>query len=218
MKRFFLVIVLCLGVFAGFAQDAVDAVQLKNDGNEALRGKNYKKALELFEKSIANWGDEEQDNAMIYNAGYCAYKVKNYKKAVQYFDQSIQDNYKTSTAYLYKANSLKKAGDEAGFVATLEAGMAANTNDAKMKSMLSNYYLKEGNAFYKKGASILKKAAADVAAGKYKTTDDQYKKVTADAKAEFKKALPLFDKALELTPNDDTAKQLKAAANQAING
>ena len=218
MKRFFLVIVFCLGVFAGFAQDAVDAVQLKNDGNEALRGKNYKKALELFEKSIANWGDEEQDNAMIYNAGYCAYKVKNYKKSGQYFDQSIQNNYKTSTAYLYKANSLKKAGDEDGFVATLEAGMAANTNDTKMKSMLSTYYLKEGNAFYKKGASILKKAAADVAAGKYKTTDDQYKKVTADAKVEFKKALPLFDKALELTPNNDTAKQLKAAATQAING
>ena len=87
-----------------------------------------------------------------------------------------------------------------------------------MKSMLSKYYLKEGNAFYKEGAAILKQAATDVSAGKYKTTDDQYAKATAKAKAEFKKSLPLFDKALELTPNNDTAKQLKAAATQAING
>ncbi len=218
MKRFFLVIVFCLGMVAGFAQDAVDAVQLKNDGNDALRGKDYKKALELFEKSIANWGEEEEDNAMIYNAGYCAYKVKAYEKAVKYFDQSIQNNYKTSTAYLYKANSQRKAKDEEGFIATLEAGIAANPNSTKMKSMLSTYYLKEGNAFYKKGAAILKQAAADVAAGKFKTTDDQYKQATTKAKEEFKKSLPLFDKALDLTPNNDTAKQLKAAASQAING
>ncbi len=218
MKRFFLVIVFCLGMIAVFAQDAVDAVQLKNEGNDALRGKDYKKALELFEKSLANWGEEETDNAMVYNAGYCAYKTKEYEKAAKFFGQSIDSKYKTSTAYLYKANSLLKSGNEEGFVETLETGIAANPNSSKMKSMLSKYYLKEGNAFYKEGAAILKQAATDVAAGKYKTTDDQYAKATAKAKAEFKKSLPLFDKALELTPNNDTAKQLKAAATQAING
>ncbi|WP_159521786.1 tetratricopeptide repeat protein [Sunxiuqinia indica] len=218
MKRFFLVIVFCLGMIAGFAQDAVDAVQLKNEGNDALRGKDYKKALELFEKSLANWGEEETDNAMVYNAGYCAYKTKEYEKAAKFFGQSIDSKYKTSTAYLYKANSLLKSGDEEGFVETLETGIAANPNSSKMKSMLSKYYLKEGNAFYKEGAAILKQAATDVSAGKYKTTDDQYAEATAKAKAEFKKSLPLFDKALELTPNNDTAKQLKAAATQAING
>jgi len=218
MKRLFLLSIFCLGVvFAGFAQD-VDPVQLKNDGNDALRAKNYKKALELFEKSLANWGEEEEDNAMVYNAGYCAYKVKAYDKAVKFFGQSIENNYKTSTAYLYKANAQRKAGDDEGFVETLEAGIASNPNDAKMKDMLSTYYLKEGNAFYKKGAAILKQAATDVAAGKFTTNDDQYKNATGEAKEEFKKALPYFDKALKLTPNDDTAKQLKAAATQAING
>ena len=64
MKRLFLLTIFCLGVVAvGFAQDTVDAVQLKNDGNDALRAKDYKKALELFEKSLANWSEEEQDNA-----------------------------------------------------------------------------------------------------------------------------------------------------------
>ncbi|WP_339740590.1 tetratricopeptide repeat protein [uncultured Sunxiuqinia sp.] len=219
MKRLFLLTIFCLGVVAvGFAQDTVDAVQLKNDGNDALRAKDYKKALELFEKSLANWSEEEQDNAMIYNAGYCAYKVKNFEKAVKYFGQSIENNYKTSTAYLYKANAQRQTGDDDGFVETLEAGMASNPNDMKMKDMLSTFYLKEGNAFYKKGAAILKEAASDVAAGKFTTNDDQYKAATTEAREEFKKALPYFDKALKLTPNDDTAKQLKAAATQAING
>lgn len=219
MKRLFLLTIFCLGVVAaGFAQDAVDAVQLKNDGNDALRAKDYKKALELFEKSLANWGEEEQDNAMIYNAGYCAYKVKNFEKAVKFFGQSIENNYKTSTAYLYKANAQRQTGDDEGFVETLEAGMASNPNDTKMKDMLSTYYLKEGNAFYKKGAAILTQAASEVAAGKYTTNDDQYKTATSEAREEFKKSLPYFDKALKLTPNDDQAKQLKAAATQAING
>jgi tetratricopeptide (TPR) repeat protein len=218
MKQIFLIIAFCFGMTAGFAQDAVDAIQLKNDGNDALRDKDYKKALELFEKSVASWGEEEPDNAMIYNAGFCAYKTKQFDKAVKYFDQSIGSDYKVSTAYLYKADSQKKAGDDKGFVETLTAGLASDPSDAKMKSMLSNYYLQEGNDFYKKGATILQQAAADVTAGKYLTTDDQYKKATDEAKGEFKKALPLFEKALEIEPGDETAKQLKDACTQAING
>lgn len=219
MKRLFLVIAFCFGMTAGFAQDAVDAIQLKNDGNEALRGKNYKKALELFEKSIANWPeDEEEDKAMIYNAGFCAYKIKDYTKAVKFFDQSIDSNYKVSTAYLYKADSQRKSGDKDGYVETLEAGIAANPNDSKMKSMLSTHFLKAGNAFYKKGANILKQAAADVSAGKYTTADEQYQQATTEAKDEFKKALPYFERALKIEPNDATAKQLKEACTEAIKG
>ncbi|HKJ43448.1 MAG TPA: tetratricopeptide repeat protein [Sunxiuqinia sp.] len=216
MKRIFLAVALVMFVAVGFAQEAVDAVKMKNDGNGALRSKNYKKALGLYEKAIANWGDEKPDNAMIYNAGYCAYKTKDFKKAVQYFGQSIDNNYKVSTAVLYKANSMRLSGDVDGFEQTLEKGIADNPNNPKMKDMLATHYLKEGNAIYKKGAKILQAAAADVTAGKYKTTDDKYKQAAANAKVEFKKALPYFEKALKIAPNDDTAKQLKDACMQAI--
>lgn len=218
MKRFFLAIAMLMFVVGGFAQDAPDAIKLKNDGNDALRAKNYEKAFELFQKSIANWKEEQKDNAMIYNTGYCAYKIKNYKGAVKYFDESIKGNYKVSTAILYKANSQRLSGDPEGFETTLEAGVVKFPNNSKMKDMLATFYLKEGNAFYKKGAAILKNAANDVAAGKYKTTDPQYAKVTNEAKEQFKKALPLFEKGLKVDPNDDTAKQLKAACEQAIKG
>ncbi len=218
MKRILLVIAFCFGMVAGFAQDAVDAIKLKNEGNEALRAKDYTKALELFEKAIANWGENEADKAMTYNAGYAAYKVKSYDVATKYFGQSIENNYKVSTAYLYKATSQLKAGDKDAYVATLSEAIEKNPNDAKAKDRLSKYYLKAGNAIYKKGASILSQAAADVTAGKYTTNDDQYKNATAKAKGEFKKALPLFDKALEVNPGNSTAQQLKAACEQAING
>ena len=218
MKRIFLVIAFCFGMIAGFAQDAVDAIKLKNEGNEALRAKDYKKALELFEKAIANWGDNEEDKAMIYNAGFCAYKEDLFDLAIKYFGQSIDNNYKVSNAFLYKATSQLKAGDKDAYAATLTKGLEKNPNDSKFKDRLSRHYLKEGNVFYKKGAAILSQAAADVTAGKYKTTDEQYKQATDNARAEFKKALPLFNKALEIKPGDSTAQQLKNACEQAING
>lgn len=217
MKRIFLLIAFCFGIMVGVAQEK-SAIDLKNDGNEALRAKDYKKALELFEQSLAKWDQEEADLAMMYNSGYCAYKIEDFTKAVEFFSKSIENNYKVSNALLYKANSQKKLGDEDGYIATLQAGLASNPADEKIKDMLSTYYLKEGNAFYKAGAAILKDAADDVAAGKYTTNDDAYKAATEKAKNEFKKALPLFEKALEITPADDTAKQLKASCEQNING
>ena len=66
--------------FGATAQEE-SAAELKNQGNEALRAKNYKGALELFEKAIAAWGDEEMDAAMVYNTATSARKIKNYEKA-----------------------------------------------------------------------------------------------------------------------------------------
>ena len=217
MKKLFLLVAFCFGVIFAFAQDEKTAIDLKNEGNEALRGKDYKKALELFEQSMAKW-EGDADTAMVYNSAFCAYKVKDFDKAVQYFDKSIALDYKKQTAMLYKANVYKVQDKDEEYVKTLDEALAAFPDDAKVKGMLATYYLKEGNAFYKAGAAILKSAADDVTAGKYKTTDDQYKQATEKAKAEFKKALPLIEKALGYEPENATGKQLKAACEQNING
>jgi pilus assembly protein Flp/PilA len=216
MKRFFLAIVFCFGIVVGFAQEEKSAIDFKNEGNDALREKNYAGALKSYEEALSKWGEEPKDTAMVYNMAFCAYKTNSFEKAVTLFDEAIKLNYKKETAYLYKADSFKKQKKDAEYVKTLEEALVASPNDAKVKGMLATVYVKEANVFYSSGATILKNAAADVAAAKYKTTDPQYKDADTKAKDEFKKALPIIEKALEYEPENATAKQLKAACDQMI--
>ena len=218
MKRFFLAIAFCFGIIVGFAQDEKTAAEFTNEGNEALRTDDYSTALKLYEQALSKWGDAPKDTAMVYHMAYCAYKTKSYDKAVTLFDEAIKLNYKKETAYLYKANSYKILKKDDEYVKTLEEALAESPDDAKVKGMLAIVYLKEANVFYTNGAKILKGAAADVAAAKYKTTDEPYKQAEEKAKDEFKKALPVIEKALEYDPENATAKQLKAACEQTIKG
>ena len=77
------------------AQDK-SAAELKNEGNAALKAKDYKTALGLFEKAIAAWGDEETDAAMIFNTATCARKEKKYDTAIKYYDRSISEAYRNN--------------------------------------------------------------------------------------------------------------------------
>ncbi len=218
MKRFFLAFAFCFGIVAGFAQDEKTAIDFKNEGNDALRAKDYPKALQLYEQALSKWGTEPKDTAMVYNMAVCAYQSKSFDKAIKFLDESIALNYKKETALLYKANTYKALKNDDAYVKTLEEALAVSPNDSKIKGMLAIVYVKEANVFYSAGANILKTAAADVAAAKYKTTDPQYKDAEAKAKDEFKKALPIIEKALTYDPNNATAKQLKAACEQTIKG
>lgn len=214
MKRFFLALVLCFGIVAAFAQEEKTAIDLKNEGNEALRAKDYPKALQLYDQALSKWGDEPKDTAMVYNMAVCAYNIKDFNKALPLLDDAIAMNYKKETALLYKANIYKAQKNDEEYIKTLEAALANSPDDAKIKGMLATVYLKEANVFYSAGAKILKDAAADVTAAKYKTTDEQYKTAVSKANAEFKKALPIVDKALSYDPENATGKQLKAAIEQ----
>lgn len=216
MKRFFLAIVFCFGIVVGFAQDEKSAIDFKNEGNEALRSKDYAGALKLYETALSKWGDEPKDTAMVYNMAVCAYQSKDFTKAIKLLDETIAMDYKKETAFLYKINTYRLTKNDEEYEKTLEVALANSPDDDKIKGMLANVYLKEANVFYTAGANILKDAAADVAAAKYKTTDDQYKVATEKAKDEFKKALPLVEKALVIDPENATGKQLKAACEQNI--
>ncbi|MBC8004661.1 MAG: tetratricopeptide repeat protein [Verrucomicrobia bacterium] len=214
MKRFFLALVLCFGIVAAFAQEEKTAIDLKNEGNEALRAKDYPKALQLYDQALSKWGDEPKDTAMVYNMAVCAYNTKDFDKAHPLLDEAIAMDYKKETALLYKANIYKMQKNDAEYEKTLETALANSPDDTKIKGMLATVYLKEANVFYSAGAKILKDAAADVNAAKYKTTDEQYKTAVSKANDEFKKALPKVDKALTIDPENATGKQLKAAIEQ----
>ena len=218
MKRILFVFVMLIVALAVNAQEAEKSfADLKNEGNAAIRSKDYPKALDAYEKALAKWGDQPiADSSMIINMGYCALKAKNYEKSLKYFDQAISMNYKKSTAYMFKADVYTAMKDMEGNVKSLESAYEADPNNKTVKAKLANYYAREASAVYSQGGKLITKANADVAAGKLKTSDDAYKTAIQDAKAEFEKSMPLIEKALSYDDSNVPAKQLKAACEQAL--
>lgn len=189
----------------------------KNDGNNAIKNKDFPKALDSYEKALAKWGDKPiADTSMIYNMGYCAMNAKNYEKAIKYFDQVIGMNYKKVNAIVNKADiyRITKKNDEC--LKALEEAYALKADDPKVLSKLASYYVGEANSFYAKGSAIINKVNAQITAGKLKTTDEPYKLAESQAKEEFAKALPLADKALGYDPANASAKQIKSVCQQAM--
>jgi len=220
MKRFFFVLTMCIGVLAANAQVVEKTfAELKNEGNAAIKINDYPKALELYEQAMVKWGGKPiVDTSMIYNMGLCAIKAKAYEKALKYFDQAISMNYKKVNALLYKSDVYRITKNNAENLKALETAFAISPDDAKVKGKLAGYYVNEANVIYTKGSAIILKANKEITAGKLKTTDPAYTSSVQKAKDEYQKALPIIEKALGFDPNNGTAKQIKAACEQAIKG
>src|SRR5665647_986113 len=75
MKRIAFILLLCLSIGTLHAQESA---KLYNAGNDALKAKDYAKALENYEKAVAVWGTAPQDFGMLYNCGICAIQIKDY--------------------------------------------------------------------------------------------------------------------------------------------
>lgn len=206
-----MILALCLCFGTIFAQSAVE---LKNAGNTALEAKDYKKALENYDKALAAWGNEPQNNAMIYNAGACAYKLKEYPKAIKYFDLLIAGNAQTEATYLYKANSNKMLKNDEECVKAFNEGLAKYPESAQLKDGLCKFYRADGKTHYIAGTSIYKAVTDKVNAQKVKPTDPAYLAEAAKAKKEFTTAVSLIDKALAVNSADAEAKTVKAACEQ----
>lgn len=220
MKKLFFVCVLCLGVMVANAQVVEKTfAELKNEGNVAVAAKEYPKALDLYEQALVKLGNEPLvDTSMIYNMGFIAFSIKNYEKSLKYFEQSISMNYKKVDALLKKADIYRIMKNDAENLKALETALSISPDDVKVKSKLATYYVKAATGFYSKGSAIITKVNADITSGKLKTTDAPYIAAEQKAKDEYSKALPLIEKALSFDPENATAKQLKAACEQAIKG
>lgn len=216
MKRIFVVFLLSFVVFAVNAQVVEKTfAELKNEGNAAVKVKDYAKALELYEQALVkNGATPIADTTMMFNMGYCAYSAKNYEKALTYFDKSLAENHMKVNSLLYKSDTYKALKNDAESLKAMEAALAIAPADAKVKSKLASYYVKGATATYSKGSEIVNKANAEVAAKKL--NDAAYKAALATAAVEFKKALPLVEKALGYDPANATAKQIKAACEAAL--
>ena len=183
------------------AQEEKSYVELKNEGNEALKGKDFGKALELYESSIAVWPAEEaMDAAMVYNAATCARRINNHEKAIELYTKSQELDYKADLSAYYKANAFQDLGRET----EMEEFLLKSIEEYKtssvighMKKLLVTYYLKQGVEPYNRASQILASAA--------NADPSQYEEITAKANEAFTEAKPWFEKALALDAANENA-------------
>lgn len=197
MKKLFLTLAVAAISMLSFAQES--AADFKNAGNEALRAKNIQGALENFEKAISAWeaAGEEVEMATVYNAADCARKLNENDKAIELFKKCEAGDYKTDYCAYYIAKAIEKKGDIEGTKAQLTSAMEKFT-EGKVASFirkdLAKIYVNEAKVSYDKGSEILKEVAS--------AKPEQYAEIQGRAKEEFKKALPIFEKAGEIDPTN----------------
>ncbi|MGQ1890559.1 tetratricopeptide repeat protein [Thermophagus sp. OGC60D27] len=212
--KYFLSVSVVLFLFAGslFSQEKT-AAEFKNEGNDALRNKDYKTALELYEKSLKNWGSEEPvDDAMIYNMATSARRIENYDKAIKYYKMCEEKGFRGDIASYYIAFSLKKQNKEEEMEKELLTAIEKYKTSkylGHMKKMLVTYYLKKGAEPFNEASQILASAQ--------NADPSQYDEINNRANEAFAKAKPWFEKALNYDPNNASAKKSLDEINNRLN-
>lgn len=226
MKNLFLLAALFFTVNNSFAQTP-DPKDLRNEGSEALKTKNYAVAFDKLSKYLELTNN--QDSVVAFNCGVCADNVNKYAEAAKYFDIAIQKNYNVANAYVGKAGAYRDMKNNAKYVETLQAGLKAVPGNATLEKLYAIYYLKEGQAFQKKGnvakAEESYKEVTTVQSKKWKT-DALYSlgvlfynnganllkaNATANkdkATADFKKANDYLEEAVALSPERAEIKKI----------
>jgi len=198
---------------AGFAQDETAYIELKNQGNEALKSKNYAKAFELYESSYNQWPEgEEMDAAMVFNMATCARRSKMYEKSLEYYKKSVELNYKPDFATFYIASAYENLGNEEEMeVVLLKAIEDYKTSGVvgHMKKKLTTFYLKKGAESYNEANQILATAA--------NAQPEQYAEITAKANEAFAAAKPWFEKVLSIDASNQSAEASLAEIHKRLN-
>lgn len=196
-----------------FAQDK-SAADYKNEGNDALRNKDYEKALELYEQAVANWEEGEPvEDAMVYNMATCARRIENYDKAIKYYQMAKDQGFREDIASYYIAFSLNKQEkheEMEQFLINAVEEFASSKYVGHMKKLLVNYYLKKGSEPYNEASQILASAQ--------NADPSQYDEINARANEAFSKAKPWFEKALEYDPDNSSAKATLEEINNRLSG
>ena len=224
MKKIVLLVAFCLSIGNVFAQDAE---KLRDEGDAALKAKNYPEA-------VAKYGEylkltEYKDTVRIFNCGFSANQAKMYEEAAKYFDMAVKYNYNLDDSYTGEAMAYRNLNKTEEFVSTVEAGLKALPGNANLEKLLYSYCIKQGQAAQKKGdiagAEALYKNVLIASNKKYQegalyslglqkatplatSEPDKYKAEKAKADAQLKEAKEYLDKALALNPNNANVKKL----------
>ncbi len=213
--KYLLTVSFVLFALAGsiFAQEK-SAADYKNEGNEALRNKDYQKALELYEQSVANWEEGEPlEDAMLYNMATSARRIENYDKAIKYYEMTKNQGFRPDISAYYIAYSLNKQGkgeEMESFLAEAIDEFESSKYLGHMKKMLVNYYLKKGSEPFNEASQILASAQ--------NADPSQYDEINERANEAFAKAKPWFEKALKYDPENENANASLEEINSRLAG
>lgn len=199
--KIFVAVGMMLFSIGAFAQEETSYIELKNQGNEALKAKDYQKALELYESSYKLWPeDEAMDDAMVFNMATSARRANNDEKAAEYYTKSAELNYKADFAAFYTASALENMGKEEEMEQVLIKALEEHKNSGvigHIKKKLTTYYLKRGAEPYNNANQIIASAAS--------ADPSQYDEITKKANEAFSEAKPWFEKVLEIDPSNQNA-------------
>ena len=179
------------------AQEEKSATTLKNEAVEALKVKDYAKALSTYEQ-VMEMTKDAPEGVVYYNAATSARSLNNFEKAITYYKQSETLNYRPDQSAFnvaYSLNKMDKSAEMADvLVATIEK-YSASKDLNKMKSMLMTYYLVESSKPFN--------AAADLLKGAKPADQKELDELNAKVKVKFTEAKPWFEKAAQYAAADD---------------
>lgn len=195
-------------------------VVAKEKAKEAIAAKDYPAAIEIYKGLMADGGDAalaEQAGKRFYNAGIVSYKAKDYLDAAKCFTVAEQE-FKYEKAGKYRSAALKKVAE--GMAAegkmSVDGVELCDANKELLTTSLAKAYVSEGNGLYKKGAGILSAANEQVNAGTLKTDDAAYAAEVTKANKEFKAAVVVLEKALEIDASNANATKLLEACKAVL--
>ena len=237
MKRIVLLLAMSLSVGNVFAQDAD---KLRDEGDAALKAKNYAEAFTKYDGFLKQTNNEDADR--VFNCAFAAFQAKKYEEAVKYYDLAIKKNKNIDDAYAGKAMSLRNLNKAAEFAATVEEGLKAKPGDADLEKLLYVYCIKQGQAAQKSGnvakAEELFKDVLIVGNAKYKenalyslgamyynegakilataTDPAKYEAEKAKADVQMKKAKEYMEQAVALNAANANAKKILDSINETL--
>ncbi len=130
---------------------------LTNDGFQALRQRQYSKAVRLFKESI------QIDNAFeraFYGLGYAYSRDRKPREALDAYDKAISINPNYVTVYVAQGNLLQRLGRRPEAKGSFEKAVELEPTNAKALYGLGSIYAKQNRPDHRKAVELFQQAVA----------------------------------------------------------
>ena len=167
MKKVIIMLALIFSAGSAFAQDAN---KICEEGDAAMKAKDYTTALAKYSEYLKQTNYE--DGTRAFQCGYAAFNVKNYDEAVRFCDIAIKKGAALDNAYVIKVQALRAKGDNAALVETAKAGFGAVKDKTNLEKLVYADCMTKGQELQK--------------AGKTKDAEAMYNNVLIVSNGEYK--------------------------------